>query len=112
MVGIRYLYGGTSPSEGFDCSGLVHYTYARVGLDVPRNSRELYAATRKIPLDAANEGDLVFFQDQEKLSHVGIYLGDGLFVHAPSSGRTVSVSSLDNAYYLRHLVGVGRLLPD
>ncbi|MBN1237594.1 MAG: C40 family peptidase, partial [Gammaproteobacteria bacterium] len=112
MVGVPYRYGGESPREGFDCSGLVFYAYARAGLDVPRNSRQLFRATRKIPLERAAEGDLVFFQDQEKLSHVGIYLGDGLFVHAPSSGRTVSVSSLDGAYYRRHLVGVGRLLPD
>jgi murein DD-endopeptidase len=112
MVGIPYRYGGSDPREGFDCSGLVHYTYARSGLAVPRNSQQLFRATRKIPLDRAAEGDLVFFQDQRQLSHVGIYLGEGLFVHAPSAGRTVAVSSLDSPYYRRHLVGVGRLLED
>jgi cell wall-associated NlpC family hydrolase len=112
MVGIPYRYGGNDPREGFDCSGLVFYTYARNGVDVPRNSQQLFRATRKISLDRAVEGDLVFFQDQRQLSHVGIYLGDGLFVHAPSSGRTVAISSLDSPYYRRHLVGVGRLLPD
>ena len=110
MVGVPYRYGGTSPKEGFDCSGLVFYSYARAGLSVPRNSIELFKAAEKIPLDAAREGDLVFFQDQRRLSHVGIYLGDGRFVHAPSSGDTVRVSTLDSAYYRRHLVGVGRLI--
>ncbi len=110
MVGVPYRYGGTSPKEGFDCSGLVFYSYARAGLSVPRNSIDLFKAAEKIPLEAAREGDLVFFQDQRRLSHVGIYLGDGRFVHAPSSGSTVRVSTLDSAYYRRHLVGVGRLI--
>jgi cell wall-associated NlpC family hydrolase len=112
MLGVPYRYGGTSPSEGFDCSGLVFYAYTYAGLSVPRNSVELFKAAEKIPLDAAREGDLVFFQDQRKLSHVGIYLGDNRFVHAPSSGSTVRVSTLDSAYYRRHLVGVGRLIGD
>ena len=112
MIGVPSRYGGTSPAEGFDCSGLVFYSYSGAGLSVPRNSVELFKAARKIPLDAAREGDLVFFQDQRKLSHVGIYLGEGRFVHAPSSGSTVRVSTLDSAYYRRHLVGVGRLIQD
>lgn len=112
QVGVPYRYGGTDPREGFDCSGLVFYTYAESGIAVPRSSQELFKAASKISLDGAAEGDLVFFQDQQKLSHVGIYLGDGQFVHAPSSGRTVSISTLASPYYQRHLVAVGRLLPD
>jgi len=111
MVGVQYRYGGAHPSEGFDCSGLVYYTYTSNGHAVPRTSREQFNAARGIPLAQAAEGDLVFFQDQEKLSHVGIYLGDGRFVHAPSSGGTVSVASIDTPYYQRHLIAVGRLLP-
>ena len=111
MVGVAYRYGGADPGEGFDCSGLVYYTFTSNGHDVPRTSREQFEAAEKIPLAEASEGDLVFFQDQEKLSHVGIYLGDGRFVHAPSSGGTVSVASIDAPYYQRHLVAVGRLLP-
>ena len=68
-------------------------------------------AARKIPLAQAAEGDLVFFRDQEKLSHVGIYLGEGRFVHAPSSGSSVRVANIDAPYYQRNLVAVGRLLP-
>jgi cell wall-associated NlpC family hydrolase len=111
MVGVRYRYGGANPREGFDCSGLVYYTYTSNGHAVPRTSQEQFDAAQKIPLEQAAEGDLVFFQDQEKLSHVGIYLGDGQFIHAPSSGGTVSIASIDAPYYQRHLIAVGRLLP-
>jgi len=111
MVGVQYRYGGAHPREGFDCSGLVYYTYTSNGHAVPRTSQDQFNAASKISLAEAAEGDLVFFQDQEKLSHVGIYLGDGRFVHAPSSGGTVSVASIDAPHYQRHLIAVGRLLP-
>jgi murein DD-endopeptidase len=111
MVGTRYRYGGTDPLEGFDCSGLVYYAYGQAGYHVPRTSQELFRAARKISVGDADPGDLMFFQDQTKLSHVGIYLGDGLFVHAPATGRNVAVGSLDLPYYQEHLVAVGRLLP-
>jgi cell wall-associated NlpC family hydrolase len=112
MVGTRYRYGGTDPIEGFDCSGLVYYAYSQAGYTVPRTSQELFRTARKIAVGDADPGDLMFFQDQVKLSHVGIYLGDGLFVHAPSTGQKVAVASLDSPYYQQHLVAVGRLLPD
>ncbi len=111
MVGVKYRYGGADPSEGFDCSGLVYYTFTSNGHAVPRTSHDQFNAAHKISLAEATEGDLVFFRDQEKLSHVGIYLGEGRFVHAPSSGGTVSVASIDAPYYQRHLVAAGRLLP-
>jgi cell wall-associated NlpC family hydrolase len=111
MVGTRYRYGGADPIGGFDCSGLVYYAYGQAGYRVPRSSQELFRAARKISVGDAYPGDLMFFQDQTKLSHVGIYLGDGRFVHAPASGRNVAVSSLDTPYYQEHLVAVGRLLP-
>ncbi|KPJ81610.1 MAG: hypothetical protein AMJ58_04365 [Gammaproteobacteria bacterium SG8_30] len=111
MVGVPYRYGGSDPDEGFDCSGLVYYTYTSNGYAVPRTSRAQFAVARPIPLAEAAAGDLVFFKDEAKLSHVGIYLGDGRFVHAPSSGGTVRVAKLDAPYYQEHLVAVGRLLP-
>lgn len=111
MVGVQYRYGGAHPREGFDCSGLVYYTYTSNGHGVPRTSRGQFDAARKITLAEATEGDLVFFRDQETLSHVGIYLGDGRFVHAPSSGGAVSIASMEAPYYRRHFVAVGRLLP-
>jgi cell wall-associated NlpC family hydrolase len=112
MVGTRYRYGGTDPVEGFDCSGLVYFAYNQAGYRVPRTSQELFRAARKIAVGEAGAGDLMFFQDQTKLSHVAIYLGDGMFVHAPASGQNVAVASLDSPYYQQHLVAVGRLLPD
>jgi cell wall-associated NlpC family hydrolase len=111
MVGVPYRYGGADPDEGFDCSGLVYYTYTSNGHSVPRTSVDQFDAARKITLAKASEGDLLFFRDQDKLSHVGIYLGDGRFVHAPSSGKSVSVADLDAPYYQRNLVAVGRLIP-
>jgi cell wall-associated NlpC family hydrolase len=111
LVGARYHYGGARPDEGFDCSGLVYYTYGQAGYRVPRTSQELFRAAHKISLDSAAAGDLMFFQDEAKLAHVGIYLGDGRFVHAPAAGQNVTVASLDSPYYQQHLVAVGRLLP-
>lgn len=110
MLGVPYRYGGSDPRQGFDCSGLVYYTYTQAGLPVPRTSVEQFKAARKISIHDAAAGDLMFFQDQAKLSHVGIYVGDGLFVHAPATGQVVSVASIDSPYYQSHLVGVGRLL--
>ena len=110
MIGTPYRYGGDSPETGFDCSGLVHYSYSMSGVSVPRTSQAQFRAARKVALSNARPGDLMFFQDQEKLSHVGIYVGDGMFVHAPSSGRSVSLASIDSPYYQRNLVSVGRLL--
>jgi cell wall-associated NlpC family hydrolase len=111
MIGARYRFGGTDPIEGFDCSGLAFYAYTQAGYRIPRTSQEQFRAVRKIALGDADAGDLVFFQDQEKLSHVGIYLGDGRFVHAPAGGQKVAVASMSSAYYQQHLVAVGRLLP-
>lgn len=111
LVGTPYRYGGATPNAGFDCSGLVFYTYERSGLTVPRTAAALFKRAKKIALSHAAQGDLVFFEDQRKLSHVGIYLGHDLFVHAPETGREVSVASLDTPYFRRHLVAVGRILP-
>jgi cell wall-associated NlpC family hydrolase len=78
---------------------------------VPRTSRQQFDAAQKIPLERAAKSDLLFFRDQEQLSHVAIYLGDGRFVHSPSSGGAVRIEFIDTPYYQRNLVAVGRLLP-
>jgi cell wall-associated NlpC family hydrolase len=111
MVGARYRLGGADPAEGFDSSGLAFYAYSQAGYRIPRTSEDQFRAAHKIALADADAGDLIFFQDQAKLSHVGIYLGNGLFVHAPESGERVSVARLDAPYYQEQLVAVGRLLP-
>jgi cell wall-associated NlpC family hydrolase len=111
MVGARYRLGGTDPVQGFDSSGLAFYAYDHAGYPIPRTSEDQFRAAHKIALADATAGDLFFFQDQAKLSHVGIYLGDGLFVHAPQTGRQVSVARIDTPYYQEQLIAVGRLLP-
>jgi len=111
MVGARYRLGGADPAQGFDSSGLAFYAYDQAGYRIPRAPEDQFRAARKIALADADAGDLVFFQDQARLSHVGIYLGNGLFVHAPESGERVSVASVDTPYYQEQLVAVGRLLP-
>jgi murein DD-endopeptidase len=108
MIGTPYRYGGSSP-RGFDCSGLVQYSYSLAGLKVPRTSRDQYSAATPISLTDAEPGDLLFFRYDQKISHVAIYLGDERFVHAPSSGKQVSVASLKDPHYQQHFVRVGRL---
>jgi len=107
MVGKPYRYGGNTP-RGFDCSGLVHYSYGQAGKAVPRSTAEQYSRTRTIPLAQRTPGDLLFFRIEGKPSHVGIYLGNGRFVHAPSSGKQVAYASLSNDYWSQRLVKVGR----
>ncbi len=107
MIGAPYRYGGRAP-DGFDCSGLVYFSYQQAGISVPRSSKEQLKATAPIDLDEARPGDLLFFRNVSKVSHVAIYLGGGRFVHAPSTGKQVSVASMDNAYYRDHFVRAGR----
>jgi murein DD-endopeptidase len=107
MVGVKYRYGGESPA-GFDCSGLAFYSYQHAGLTIPRNSTAQQRAARPIELSQASAGDLLFFDMRWNRHHVGIYLGKGRFVHAPSRGKKVSIESLDDGYFAKRLKGVGR----
>jgi len=107
QVGAPYLYGGSNP-QGFDCSGLVQYSYARAGLRIPRTTGELWYATQPVRRDELQIGDLLFFSVDSKMSHVGLYLGEQRFVHAPSSGRAVSVATLDSPYYDKAFIRAGR----
>jgi cell wall-associated NlpC family hydrolase len=111
QLGVPYRYGGSSPSEGFDCSGLVHFVHARNGLYVPRSTREQFRASTAVSLSAIRPGDLLFFRiNDDKPGHVGIYTGQGRFIHAPSSGKAVSQANLDNPYWDSRLIGAGRFI--
>ena len=110
MVGTRYHFGGATPSSGLDCSGLVQYSYGRTGVSLPRNTEQQRLASLPVRRAELRRGDLVFFdQEGKKHSHVGIYLGDGRFVHAPSSGKHVRTDRLDSPYWKKHLSEVRRL---
>lgn len=101
LLGTPYRWGGSSPERGFDCSGLVGYVFrTALGIDLPRVSRD-QARTGQLVTDRAalTAGDLVFFGRRGRVDHVGIYLGEGKFVHAPSRGKDVMVSPLDSGYW-------------
>lgn len=111
QIGLPYRYGGSDPRRGFDCSGLVSYVHAQEGIAVPRTAAAQYAAARKVDRDALMPGDLVFFwlePRQRQVTHVGVYIGQGRFIHAPQSGRDVGEASLDDPYYRERFAGSGR----
>jgi cell wall-associated NlpC family hydrolase len=112
LVGTPYRYGGNTPDGGFDCSGLVDYVYRdMLDLRLPRTSRDLAAmqGPRIAPTRLAS-GDLVFFGNAGQVSHVGIYVGEGRFVHAPNTGGTVRLDRLDGTWWRDHYSGARRLL--
>lgn len=112
LVGTPYRYGGNTPEGGFDCSGLVNYVYRdMLDLKLPRTSRDLaaYQGPRIEPQQLAT-ADLVFFGSGGNVTHVGIYVGEGRFVHAPSTGGTVRLDHLDGSYWRRHYSGSKRVL--
>ena len=108
QVGVPYRYGGQAPT-GFDCSGLVHYAYLHAGKAVPRTTSQLWQHTDTVSRSELERGDLLFFAIDGKMQHVGMYIGNEQFVHAPSSGKHVQVASLDWEFYSDALLRGGRL---
>lgn len=107
QVGIPYRYGGAS-RDGFDCSGLVYYAYRRAGVSLPRTTRTLWDGLRPVARSEMRVGDVLFFRVSGKVSHVGLYLGQGRFVHAPQSGREVTVAALSTPFYRQAFIRAGR----
>lgn len=107
QVGQPYRWGGSTPEEGFDCSGLVQYVYREaLGIHLPRTSRAMSTRGVEVDRESLAPGDLVFFQtSRHRNSHVGIYIGQGRFVHAPSSGSLVRVEAIDKRYWTRRFNG-------
>jgi len=113
LVGTPYRYGGNTPAGGFDCSGLVAYVFQQAtGVQLPRSTRELVAyPARRVDQDDLQPGDLVFFNPSGgQASHIGIFVGEGRFVHAPSSGGTVRLDALSADYWRRAYAGARRIL--
>ena len=110
LRGMPYRNGGSQPSDGFDCSGLVQWVFAQHGTVLPRDVRQQFDAGRKIDADEVKPGDLVFFKTVSKgASHVGIAIGGDEFVHAPNSRGVVRVESLSNAYWSKRWLGARRI---
>ncbi len=110
LLGTPYRWGGSSPESGFDCSGLVGYVFRTIGIDLPRVSRAMAdEGTKVASRDALAEGDLVFFGKRGRIDHVGIYIGEGKFLHAPRTGRDVTVSSLTSGYWAQKYLEARRL---
>ena len=111
MLGINYRYGGNSPDTGLDCSGLVRYVFKEaLGTELPRTSLEIAHVGEKIKPADLQPGDLVFYNTLRRgFSHVGIYLGDGKFIHSPSSGGQVRIEDMDIAYWKKRFNGARRI---
>ena len=107
FIGVPYRWGGTDAQDGFDCSGLTLVCYRLNGLNLPRVSASQYLAGRRVAKEQLQSGDLVFFATHggSRVSHVGIYIGNGRFIHAPRTGKTVRIASLANPYFARTFVG-------
>ena len=117
LIGTPYRYGGTSPATGFDCSGLIYYIYGQIlgtRAGLPRSAADWAATSRPVAQSRMQRGDLVFFNtsSRTRYSHVGIYIGSGQFIHAPSSGKKVRKNSLSEKYYKQHFLGARSIFAD
>jgi len=113
LIGIRYVFGGRTPETGFDCSGLVRYVFDRVtGRSLPYTSYEMASLGTQVSSSDLQPGDLVFYNTRgRRNSHVGIYIGDGKFIHAPRSGTEVRIEDMRQAYWDRRFTGARRAEP-
>jgi gamma-D-glutamyl-L-lysine dipeptidyl-peptidase len=110
FIGTPYRWGGASPRVGFDCSGLTVTVYRLNSLELPRSARAQYHTGSPVSRESLEPGDLVFFatNGSGRVSHVGIYSGNGKFIHAPGRGKVIGRATLSNNYYKRHYVGARR----
>lgn len=112
LLDIGYRFGGRNPEAGLDCSGMVSYIVEQVsGRRLPHNAAQIAASTRPIEVDELQPGDLVFFNTlNRRHSHMGVYMGDGRFIHAPSSRGRIRIERLDNPYFAKRIDGARSLL--
>lgn len=112
LIGVDYKFGGNSPEQGLDCSGLIRYVFQQAtGISLPRTAREQARVGESVAVDKLQPGDLVFFNTRRfQFSHVGLYIGDNRFIHAPSSGGSVEVVSLEKQYWQKAFNGARRVI--
>lgn len=109
-IGVRYK-SKVAPGYVMDCSGFVALVYSKIDMTLPRSSSEQYRKAEHIPLRYAKKGDLVFFKIRKNMvSHVGIYIGDGRFIHSPSTGKRIRIENLSGQYWKRRFVGFARFI--
>nr|WP_249115247.1 C40 family peptidase [Desulfolutivibrio sulfodismutans] len=109
LLGTRYRSGGDTPSTGFDCSGFTTWVFNRYGINLPRSSREQFQIGQQVAKTSLKKGDLVFFGSKRGISHVGIYLENGKFIHSASNGKNVQVSNLEEDYWKQRYAGGRRV---
>lgn len=112
LLDVGYRFGGRNPEAGMDCSGMVSYIVEQVsGQRLPHNAAQIAASTRPINVGELHPGDLVFFNTlNRRHSHMGVYIGDGRFIHAPSSRGSIRIDRLDNPYFAQRIDGARSLL--
>lgn len=103
QLGTKYRYGGNKPNQGFDCSGLIHYSFSKAGLVLPRSSRAQFAALP--PTTKPKQGDLVYFGSKGRVNHAGIYLGNNEMLHSPSTGGRVEIVRIDTPRWQKRYLG-------
>jgi cell wall-associated NlpC family hydrolase len=113
-LGVQYVFGGTNPAVGLDCSGLVQLVFHDLGMRLPRTAQQQYSATARVPPDQLQPGDLVFFartyaDPNDWITHVGIYIGNGQQINAPTEGQVVSVQPVFTGFWGAHFVSGGRV---
>lgn len=111
-IGVRYRFGGQDEKKGFDCAGLVRRAFGSMAIELPRTAAAQYTQGCVVPREELRPGDLVFFRNTYKkgISHVGIYIGEGAFVHAANTRRAVTIDRLDAPYFSVHFAGGRRVL--
>lgn len=111
LIGIDYRFGGKNPDSGLDCSGMVSYIYKNaVGLDLPHNAAQIARMSKAMEISEIKPGDLIFFDTRHKAySHVGIYIGNGRFVHAPGTSGKIKISDLGSSYFAKRIDRAGSL---
>jgi cell wall-associated NlpC family hydrolase len=113
-LGVKYVFGGSDPAVGLDCSGLVQLVFRQVGSALPRTAQQQFDATVRVPLEQLQPGDLVFFartyaDPHDWITHVGIYVGGGLQINAPTEGQVVSTQPVFSGFWGAHYAGAGRV---